>query len=110
MNWSRRGVLVGLTTTAGCAVVGPDYTEPDAGLGARFLTGGTENIGDVSADPWWTAFRDKRLTGYVEQGLAANLSVKAALARIEQAEARVRQTGPAAQVSGGLSAAARCAA
>ena len=100
MTWSRRGVLVGLTATAGCTVVGPDYKVPDAGLEAKFLTGGTTGIGDVSKDPWWQDLNDRMLTQYVERGLVTNLDLRTALARIEQAEAALRQTGVAAQING----------
>ena len=106
MKWSRRGVMAGMAATAGCTAVGPEFTSPEADLEARFLSGGAIDIGDVTADPWWTDLRDARLNGYVAEGLAANLNVKTALARIEQAEARVRQTGGPSQVSGGASASA----
>ena len=97
---------MGLTATTGCTVVGPNYETPDAGLESRFLTGGTTDIGDVSTDPWWQEFNDKMLTGFVEQGLSSNLDLRTALARIEQAEAALRQTGVAAQVNGNATASA----
>ena len=103
MTWSRRGALLGLAATAGCTVVGPDYKTPESRLEGRFVTGGSASAGDVSSDPWWKDFKDARLNGYAERGLAANLNVKAALARLDQAEARVRQTGLATQASGGAS-------
>lgn len=106
LNWSRRGALLGMAATAGCTVVGPNYVAPDLGLGARFLAGGSADVGDVSNDPWWIEFSDDRLNAYVARGLSANLNVRTALSRIEQAEAIVRQTGGASQVSGGALASA----
>ena len=101
---TRRGFLIGLTATAGCAPLGPEFKRPDVDLQAQFLSGGSGGIGDVSKDAWWTDFRDSMLTQFVNHGLSANLDVRTALARIEQAEAGLRQTGVNAQVSGGASA------
>jgi len=38
---------------------------------------------------WWTAFGDPRLDALIDEALANNLDLRAALARIEQARARV---------------------
>ncbi|MGH1412914.1 MAG: efflux transporter outer membrane subunit [Pelagimonas sp.] len=102
--WTRGKTLLSLLATAGCAPVGADFRTPDADLGARFLSGGTTDNGDVSADKWWTDLRDGRLSTFIDRGLSANLDVRTALSRIEQAEAGVRQTGLNAQLDGSLSA------
>ena len=82
------------------------FPQLDARLEANFLTGGSADIGDVSKDRWWRDFNDAMLTKYVERGLQTNLDVRTALARIEQAQAALRQTGAAAQINGAASASA----
>jgi len=44
---------------------------------------------DPNLERWWTAFNDSTLTALVEEALANNLDLKAALARIELAKAQV---------------------
>ena len=44
---------------------------------------------DPNLERWWTAFNDTTLTALVEEALANNLDLKAALARIELAKAQV---------------------
>lgn len=41
-------------------------------------------------DRWWTQFDDPRLTALVEEALAANLDLRIAVARIEEARANLR--------------------
>lgn len=77
---------------SGC-VVGPDHKAPEISLPGKFAEAQTKTNGDVSQAAWWTAFRDKRLTGYVEQGLDQNLDILQALERINQAEAGVIVAG-----------------
>jgi len=43
------------------------------------------------SDRWWTAFEDPALDGHVREALANNFTVRAAFARLSQAEAVVRQ-------------------
>ena len=72
-----------------CAV-GPDYRAPQ-----------TADAGFVRADPatvsrersearWWTLFGDAALSGLVEQALAANLDLRIAVSRVEEARALFR--------------------
>ena len=76
--------------------VGPDYRAPATAL-APF-----HNATDVSdriaggappLDTWWTGFRDPELDRLIELGLAQNLDLAAALARVQQARAAARAAG-----------------
>ncbi|MDQ0423400.1 multidrug efflux system outer membrane protein [Peteryoungia aggregata LMG 23059] len=72
---------------SGC-VVGPDHEAPQTTLPVKFSEGSAKAAAqDVTLAPWWTAFRDPRLTSLVEKGLAQNLDVLQALERITAAEA-----------------------
>ena len=50
---------------------------------------GNAAANDIVLDRWWTVFDDPRLTGYVDEALAHNLDLAAAMARIETARAQV---------------------
>jgi multidrug efflux system outer membrane protein len=45
---------------------------------------------NVQLERWWTTFNDARLTAYVDEALAHNLDLAAALARIDTARAQVK--------------------
>ncbi|MGW9231712.1 efflux transporter outer membrane subunit [Pseudorhizobium sp. NPDC055634] len=81
-----------LLLLSGC-VVGPEHVSPEITLPAKFAEGPNTTNGNIADTAWWTAFRDSRLNGYVDQGLAQNLSVLQALERINQAEAAVITAG-----------------
>lgn len=78
---------------SGCAV-GPDYRRPDIELPARF------GAADAAAAPavergWWKLFGDDTLNRLIDRALVANASLQAAIARIEQADAVLREAGSA---------------
>jgi multidrug efflux system outer membrane protein len=81
-----------LLLLSGC-VVGPDHKAPEIALPAKFGEGSRISNGDVATNAWWTAFNDRRINGYVDQGLAQNLDILQALERISQAQANVVSAG-----------------
>lgn len=87
---------------SGCAVVGPDYSRPNLALSERFTFDGTADLRDVAYDRWWTGFDDPALDVFMEEGLARNLDIRVARARILAAEAALRATGVSQQVSGSV--------
>jgi len=50
---------------------------------------GNPTANDVALERWWTVFNDPLLTGYVDEALAHNLDLAAAMARVETARAGV---------------------
>ncbi|PTQ08554.1 RND transporter [Sphingomonas oleivorans] len=105
---ASRALLL-LTLLGGCAV-GPDYRPPSAGdlkLPQSFGAARPQTVGEVDVARWWAAFGDPVLTGLVERGLAANLDIDAAGARLRQARASLRSARggllPSASVSGSAS-------
>jgi multidrug efflux system outer membrane protein len=103
MNFTRTLFPLSMLLLSGC-VVGPDYQKPDAVLPAKFSESKATSGENVALNPWWEAFRDKRLNGLVHQGMAENLSVRQALERIEAAEANVVVAGAGGLPSIGASA------
>jgi NodT family efflux transporter outer membrane factor (OMF) lipoprotein len=53
---------------------------------------------------WWRGFRSKQLTDLIEESLASNLDIAAAIARIVQADAQARIAGAALLPNVGLAA------
>jgi multidrug efflux system outer membrane protein len=92
---SGPAILVGLLAVvalAGCSLpaVGPDYHRPDTPTAARYddASGPLSSATDHRvAKEWWRDFGDPDLERYVTEALKENQSLKAALARVEQARA-----------------------
>ncbi|MDG3577988.1 efflux transporter outer membrane subunit [Rhizobium sp. YJ-22] len=103
MSIRAAAAFAGLLTLSGC-VVGPDHQAPEMVLPAKFAEGGVKSNGDIAMKDWWTAFRDKRLNGYVVQGQEQNLTILQALERINAAEANVVSAGAGALPQGQLGA------
>ncbi|QRM56545.1 efflux transporter outer membrane subunit [Sinorhizobium sp. BG8] len=96
-----------LLLLSGC-VVGPDYQAPDTALPAKFSESGSKPTPNVTLNPWWEAFRDKKLNSLIQQGMNENLSVLTSLERIVEAQANVVAAGAGAlpQINGSGSATA----
>ena len=90
---SKIRLILALTAAfalAGCAV-GPDYIRP-----ASTLPESAQDVATAEAPvnpTWWTLFGDADLNALVEQTLAANQDLRAAIARLEAAEAAAREAG-----------------
>src|SRR3954470_16353279 len=72
---------------ASCAL-GPDYRRPDVNVPAGYKEPQTNAPASpaIGAD-WWTLFNDPDLTRLATDTLAANLDIKVAIARVDQAHA-----------------------
>ncbi len=84
-------LAVFLDFLAGCAV-GPNYKRPDALVPARFKENGSSappetKTPDVAYSDWWRVFKDPVLDGLETEVASANLDIRAAVARFDQAEA-----------------------
>ncbi|MFT4173116.1 MAG: efflux transporter outer membrane subunit [Rhodocyclaceae bacterium] len=80
---------------AGCAV-GPDYQRPEQPLPSQYdaVTASSAGAAQVAPD-WWRTFNDPQLDGLVQKALTDSSDVRIAIARIEQADAVLRQAGAA---------------
>lgn len=87
-----------------CAAVGPDYVRPQQSLSAQYVNGGSAALTNAAVQRWWTGLGDPLLTELAERGLAQNLDIRTARARIDQAEAALGRTGGRSQFDGGLTA------
>lgn len=88
------GLLAGLALT-GCQSLGPDHRRPAVFLPATYVDAGTaDERAQVEAD-WWKLFADPHLDALIGRALADNFDVHAAVARVEQAEAVLRESAAA---------------
>lgn len=104
---SRALVLAVAVALGGCAMVGPDYRRPEGPLPAAY---GEPAASGALAIPaaWWTLYNDPVLDDLVRTGLERNADVAVASARVEQAEAALREANatllfPLVQGDGGIS-------
>ncbi|MFZ5455207.1 MAG: efflux transporter outer membrane subunit [Pseudomonadota bacterium] len=78
---------------SGC-MVGPDYVRPTVDLPAQYAPA-QDAVPVAVARGWWKQFNDDTLNTLVERALADNADVQRAAARIEQADALLREAGAA---------------
>ena len=83
------GALAALALSA--CTVGPDYKQPETPLPGAF---GPGVDGPLAVQPdWWTLYGDAELTRVVELAFKQSPTVEKALAKVEEADAYVRQVG-----------------
>jgi len=82
--------LTTLTLSAGCAI-NPNYTKPDIKLPDHY-NDHQEQTSQAAVDPtWWTHFNDPILNDLIQKSLDHNADLQASIARIENAEATLRE-------------------
>ena len=92
----RRLATVVALALAGC-MVGPDYQRPQTALPTAYADAAAA---DAAATPairadWWRLYEDRTLDGLVASALSDNLDVAAAVARIEEFDADLREANAA---------------
>ncbi|MGZ8270208.1 MAG: efflux transporter outer membrane subunit [Methylophilus sp.] len=89
-------IVVMLALLPGCQLLGIDYKRPDSNLPETYVeTGGQSSDSAAVEAPskWWTLFQDKQLDALVEKAYQNNTNIKLAVARIEEADAIMREVG-----------------
>jgi multidrug efflux system outer membrane protein len=88
MNKFVRSTIAGavlLSLLAGCAV-GTPYQRPDVSMPGQWDNAASATVSSVTSD-WWKQFGNAELNQLMEQALAANHDLAAAVSRIEQSRA-----------------------
>lgn len=75
----------------GCAMVGPDYQRPALELPAIYADEAATGAGMVVPAQWWSLYADTTLDGLIADGMKRNADVRLAAARVEEAEALLRE-------------------
>jgi len=88
-----RALLGAAAFVAGCAAVGPDYQRPAVDL-PKTYPAGTEARSAAAVDAaWWKLYGDPALDRLVASTLERNADIRLAVARIEEADANLREAG-----------------
>lgn len=89
------GVVVLALVMNGCALVGPDYKRPQETVPAQF-TEQDVGIDSAAVSPtWWELYQDPVLNDLVSKARQNNTDIKRAVARVEEANAFLREVGSA---------------
>lgn len=93
---------------AGCKSVGPAYKRSEPNLPATFSeTDTAASAENALLKQWWKNYQDEKLNELVEQALKNNTNIQLAVARIEEADANMREVGaslfPQVDLSAGAS-------
>ncbi|CAG0964408.1 Outer membrane protein OprM [Methylophilaceae bacterium] len=92
------GFLLIATLMPGCMLLGPDYQRPESPLPAQFSADGQPAAGQSEAaisSTWWELYQDPLLNDLVSKALENNTDIKVAVARVEEADAFMREVGAA---------------
>ena len=93
-----------------CKTVGPDYKRNDANLPATYSeSADAENsqLKDPTLKQWWQQYQDPKLNELVALSLKSNTNIALAVARIEEADASMREVGASLYPQVDLSAGAK---
>src|SRR4051812_27470538 len=85
--------LLALCLSGGCMLLGPNYRRPAVDLPGQFPEGGTGAL--TLPSDWWRLYKDPTLDRLVSLGLEKNSDLKLAVARMDEAEALVREANAA---------------
>jgi multidrug efflux system outer membrane protein len=85
-----RHLLIALPLGLAACTVGPDYKRPEQQLPSAFVEPAS-NATPVVAERWWVLYGEPILDDLVRAGLERNADVRLAVARVEEAEAVLRE-------------------
>jgi multidrug efflux system outer membrane protein len=81
----------------GCKLLGPDYQRPAPNLPETYseqtATSASDDVLKQSPKNWWVRYQDDKLNKLVAQTLQNNTNIALAVARIEEADANMREVG-----------------
>jgi multidrug efflux system outer membrane protein len=87
-------VVIALLMLAGC-MVGPRYQRPPAPAAPQYKEGASSDTGQanpIGYRNWWLVYNDEELNRLEQQTDAANWDIRAAIARVEQAQNYLKET------------------
>lgn len=90
-------IMSGITlavTLSSCTMLGPDFFRPKTTLPETYKQVETTTLTEIP-DQWWALYQDPQLNALVEKTLKNNSDIKIAVARIEEADAQMREVGAA---------------
>jgi multidrug efflux system outer membrane protein len=95
-RWRPSLLIVTASGALASCAVGPNYRRPDLPVPAAYKGTATPAApAPLLSAEWWTLFNDPGLTRLATETLAANPSIKAAIARVDQARESTRSAAGA---------------
>jgi multidrug efflux system outer membrane protein len=95
-SWSFRSLGAGVAALAAGCAVGPDYSRPAVSTPQNYSESGPWKVAQpkdsLPKAEWWTVFHDPVLDGIESRAVAASPTLRAALARFDEALAAARAT------------------
>ncbi len=91
---------------SGCSALGPDYVRPATTLPGAYTEAAPSDAQAQVRREWWKLFNDPILDDLVDKSLGGNFDLRAAVARVEEADAALREAGAALTPSVDLDAGA----
>jgi outer membrane protein TolC len=108
---TKKALCLSIVTALSGCMVGPTYDKPALISESNFIhsaeldlenTKSKKTIADMTQ--WWQSFNDALLVQFIEQALNQNLTLKQAIARVNQADAQVASLRSQLLPSGQLNA------
>ncbi|WP_413585107.1 efflux transporter outer membrane subunit [Bdellovibrio sp. HCB274] len=87
MNFKMIGSVLGIVGFTTSCAFGPDYKRPETRMPANFSS--TETAAEKINIKWWQQFGDPTLEQLIKTALEHNLDLEVALARVDEARARL---------------------
>ena len=90
-------LAVAVSLLPGCMLVGPDYKRPEPQVPAQYAQADIESAQAPIpvTKTWWEFYQDPVLNDLVSKALQNNTDIKIAVARVEEADAFLREVGAA---------------
>lgn len=87
-------IVVAAVFLSGCQSIWPDYLRPKVDMPERYVETATQSkeAGQI-ANNWWMLYQDQTLNDLMKKSLENNKDIKLAVARIEEADAVMREVG-----------------
>ena len=85
--------LLLLVFLVACKTVGPDYKRAEQNLPETFSEADSSSATNDILKEWWKHYQDEKLNDLVELSLKNNTNIALAVARIEEADASMREVG-----------------
>ena len=78
-----------------CTLVGPDYKRPEINLPNTYHQESNKENVVTDLNNWWKLYEDPLLNELIDKALIKNTDINAAIARLEEADAYLKQVGAA---------------
>jgi multidrug efflux system outer membrane protein len=78
-----------------CTLIGPDYKRPEINLPNTYHQESNKENVVTDLNNWWKLYEDPLLNELIDKALIKNTDINAAIARLEEADAYLKQVGAA---------------